>query len=305
MNSAYLFPGQGSQYVGMGKSLVERFPEAKEVFQEADDAINFSLSKICFDGPEEILKQTSNTQPAIFVHSIAIWKILNPSNGIMFAGHSLGEYSALVASGAIKFSDAIKIVRLRGNLMLRAGIEQPGTMAAIVGLENNIVDEICTQISKSETVQSANFNSPGQVVISGSKNGVSLAMTALKLRGAKLVKELVVSGAFHSPLMVSAKSELDEALQDLKINEIINPVYANVTAKPVLNPNEIKKLLSEQLTSAVKWSESILNMVNDGAENFIEIGPGKVLQGLVKRISPTVTISGINTAEDLEKFLNK
>ncbi len=305
MNSAYLFPGQGSQYVGMGKSLVERFPEAKEVFQEADDAINFSLSKICFDGPEEILKQTSNTQPAIFVHSIAIWKILNPSNGIMFAGHSLGEYSALVASGAIKFSDAIKIVRLRGNLMLRAGIEQPGTMAAIVGLENNIVDEICTQISKSETVQSANFNSPGQVVISGSKNGVSLAMTALKLRGAKLVKELVVSGAFHSPLMVSAKSELDEALQDLKINEIINPVYANVTAKPVLNPNEIKKLLSEQLTSPVKWSESILNMVNDGAENFIEIGPGKVLQGLVKRISPTVTISGINTAEDLEKFLNK
>lgn len=305
MNSAYLFPGQGSQYVGMGKSLVERFPEAKEVFQEADDAINFSLSKICFDGPEEILKQTSNTQPAIFVHSIAIWKILNPSNGIMFAGHSLGEYSALVASGAIKFSDAIKIVRLRGNLMLRAGIEQPGTMAAIVGLENNIVDEICTQISKSETVQSANFNSPGQVVISGSKNGVSLAMTALKLRGAKLVKELVVSGAFHSPLMVSAKSELDEALQDLKINEIINPVYANVTAKPVLNPNEIKKLLSEQLTSPVKWSESILNMVNDGAENFIEIGPGKVLQGLVKRISPTVTISGINTSEDLEKFLNK
>ncbi len=305
MNSAYLFPGQGSQYVGMGKSLVERFPEAKEVFQEADDAINFSLSKICFDGPEEILKQTSNTQPAIFVYSIAIWKILNPSNGIMFAGHSLGEYSALVASGAIKFSDAIKIVRLRGNLMLRAGIEQPGTMAAIVGLENNIVDEVCTQISKSETVQSANFNSPGQVVISGSKNGVSLAMTALKLRGAKLVKELVVSGAFHSPLMVSAKSELDEALQDLKINEIINPVYANVTAKPVLNPNEIKKLLSEQLTSPVKWSESILNMVNDGAENFIEIGPGKVLQGLVKRISPTVTISGINTAEDLEKFLNK
>lgn len=301
---SYLFPGQGSQYVGMGKTLVERFSIAKEIFQEADDAINFNLSKICFDGPEEILKQTSNTQPAIFVHSIAIWKILNQINGRMFAGHSLGEYSALVAAGAIKFSDAIKIVRLRGELMLKAGIEKPGTMAAIVGLENNIVDEVCAEISKSEIVQSANFNSPGQIVISGTKNGVAIAMQKLKPLGAKLVKELVVSGAFHSPLMESAKENLDFALQDLKINEIENPVYANVTAKPVTKPDEIRKLLSLQLTSPVKWSETILNITNDGASKFIEVGPGKVLQGLAKRISPTAEIFGIDTADDLEKFLS-
>ena len=301
---SYIFPGQGSQYVGMGKSLIERFPIAKEIFQEADDAINFNLSQICFDGPEEILKLTSNTQPAIFVHSVAIWKILNQTNGKMFAGHSLGEYSALVAAGAMQFSDAIKIVRLRGELMLKAGIKNPGTMAAIVGLENNIVEEICAEISKSEIVQPANFNSPSQVVISGSKNGVQIAMEKLKLAGAKIVKELVVSGAFHSPLMASAKEELTEALGDLKINDLTNPVFANVTANGVFLGSEIRNLLCEQLTAPVKWSDSILNMVNFGATEFIEIGPGKVLQGLVKRISPNVKINGLDTAIDIEKFMN-
>lgn len=301
---AIVFPGQGSQYVGMGKTLVERFSSAKELFEEADDILNFKLSKICFDGPEELLKQTSNTQPAIFLHSIAVWNLLKIPDAKMFAGHSLGEYSALVAAEAINFSDALKLVRLRGELMLQAGIEKPGTMAAIIGVENNIVDEVCKEVSKTEIVQSANFNSPGQIVISGSKNGVAIAMSKLKERGARLVKELVVSGAFHSPLMASAREKLDEVLSETKINNITNPVYANVCAKPITNGDEIKKMLSEQLTSPVRWDESIKNMTNNGALNYIEVGPGKVLQGLIKRISANAQISGIDTADELEKFLN-
>lgn len=301
MKSAYIFPGQGSQYVGMGKDLCEQFPEAKKFFDEADAVLGFSLSKICFEGPEEELKQTKNTQPAIFLHSVALWNILKPSDASMVAGHSLGEYSALVAAGSISFVDAIKLVRLRGELMQKAGKENPGTMAAVVGLEPNIVTEVCSAASAAGIVQPANFNSPGQIVISGSVAGVRKAMELAKERGAKLVKELVVSGAFHSPLMQSAKDKLKEALDRTTINDAKIPVYANVTAKTVTKADEIRRLLFEQVTSPVRWEESITNMSADGATKFVEVGPGKVLQGLVKRTVATAEIAGFDKAGDITK----
>ena len=296
---AYIFPGQGSQYVGMGKDLFSEFPAAKEVFQKADATLGFSLSKICFEGPEEELKKTKNTQPAIFLHSLAVWKILDPKDAAMVAGHSLGEYSALVAAGALTFEDALKLVRLRGELMQKAGEENPGTMAAIVGLDAQVVGEVCCTAWKEGIVQAANFNSPGQIVISGSVSGVRKGMELAKERGAKLVKELVVSGAFHSPLMQSAKDGLKAALDKVEIRDAKIPVYANVTAKPVQEANEIRTLLFEQVTSPVRWHETIMNMAADGATSFIEVGPGKVLQGLVKRIAPTVSVSGFDTAASI------
>ena len=298
--TAYIFPGQGSQYVGMGKDLCEQFPVAKKYFDEADSVLGFSLSTICFEGPEEELKQTKNTQPAIFLHSVALWNLLKRTDAAMVAGHSLGEYSALVAAEAISFSDAIKLVRLRGELMQKAGEENPGTMAAIVGLDANIVGEVTNKASEVGVVQAANFNSPGQIVISGSVAGVHKAMEIAKERGAKLVKELVVSGAFHSPLMQSAKDKLKEALDAVTINDAKIPVYANVTAKPVQLAAEIRKLLFEQVTSPVRWEETVNNMSADGATTFIEIGPGKVLQGLVKRTVASAEIFGIDKAVEVK-----
>ncbi len=300
MKTAYIFPGQGSQYVGMGKDLCEQFPVAKKYFDEADSILGFSLSKICFEGPEEELKQTKNTQPAIFLHSIALWNLLKPADASMVAGHSLGEYSALVAADSISFADAIKLVRLRGELMQKAGEENPGTMAAIIGLDPKIVGEVTCKAYEVGIVQSANFNSPGQIVISGSVAGVRKAMEIAKERGAKLVKELVVSGAFHSPLMQSAKEKLKEALDKIQIRDAKIPVYANVTAKPAQKADEIRTLLFEQVTSPVRWEESVMNMSTDGAAKFVEIGPGKVLQGLVKRTVATAEISGIDKAADVK-----
>lgn len=300
MSTAYIFPGQGSQYVGMGKDLCEQFPEAKKYFDEADAALGFSLSKICFEGPEEELKQTKNTQPAIFLHSVAVWNLLKPSDAAMVAGHSLGEYSALVAAGAISFTDAIKLVRLRGELMQKAGEENPGTMAAIVGLDPQVVSEVTKAASEAGVVQPANFNSPGQIVISGSVAGVRKAMELAKERGAKLVKELVVSGAFHSPLMQSAKDKLKEALDKTVINDAKIPVFANVTASPVQKADEIRRLLFEQVTSPVRWEESVVNMAAAGATKFVEVGPGKVLQGLVKRIAATAEIAGVDKAAEVK-----
>lgn len=297
--TAFVFPGQGSQYVGMGKDLYEQLPEARQRFDQADALLGFSLTKICFEGPEEELKQTKSTQPAIFLHSMVVAKLLRGERASMAAGHSLGEYSALVYAGALTFEDGLRLVRLRGELMQQAGIEQPGTMAAVVGLKQNVVDDVCRSASSAGIVQSANFNSPGQIVVSGSVAGVRKAMELAKERGAKLVKELPVSGAFHSPLMEFAGSGLKSALEKTSISDAAIPVYANVTARPVQKADEIRQLLYEQLTNPVRWEETVTNMALDGASMFVEIGPGKVLQGLVKRIRSDVATRGIEKLADI------
>ncbi|MCX7876226.1 MAG: ACP S-malonyltransferase [Melioribacteraceae bacterium] len=300
---AFIFPGQGSQYVGMAKDLFENSVEAKEMILTAEEAIGVKISQIMFYGPEESLKQTDITQPAIFLHSVILSSIIRTLDFDMTAGHSLGEYSALVASKAIQFYDAVKLVRVRGEAMLQAGIDWKGTMAAIVGLDAEALNQICEIASKDGVVQCANFNSPGQIVISGSVEGVKSAMALAKDKGAKLVKELVVSGAFHSPLMESARTRLKQELDNTNFYDAKIPVYANVTAKPVQSKDEIKDLLNQQLTKPVRWEETIQNMINDGAVEFYEIGPGKVLQGLVKRINPDVKVFGIDKFSDVEKYL--
>jgi [acyl-carrier-protein] S-malonyltransferase len=300
---AFLFPGQGSQYIGMAKDLFVESVEAKEMIKTADDALGANLSYIMFNGPEDQLKQTEFTQPAIFLHSVILSSLIRTIQPEAAAGHSLGEYSALVSANAIQFYDAIKLVRARGKAMQQAGIDNPGTLAAIVGLEPPKVIELCKEASSAGIVQCANFNSPGQIVISGSIDGVRKAMELCKANGAKLVKELVVSGAFHSPLMQSAKDTLLDVLVFTPIYDARFPVYANVTAKPVIKKDEIKNLLHQQVTSPVRWEETIQNMITDGFDEFYEIGPGKVLQGLVKRINPDVKLFGIDKYEDLEKYL--
>lgn len=300
---AVIFPGQGSQYVGMGKDVYEHNSAARELFDEADAVLGFPLSRLCFEGPEEELRQTRNTQPAIFVHSIALWNILELKDVSMVAGHSLGEYSALVAAGALEFENALKLVRMRGELMQKAGEQERGTMAAVIGLDPKVVGEVCCQAWPDGVVQAANFNSPGQVVISGSVTGVRKAMQLAKERGAKMVKELVVSGAFHSPLMQIAQEGLRKALQLARILDAQIPVYANVTAQPVQKADKIRELLDQQPTSPVRWWESVESMVADGAAMFLEVGPGKVLQGLVKRINATVQTSGVDRFEDIEKLV--
>ncbi len=300
---AFIFPGQGSQYVGMAQDLYENSVEAKEMIKVAEDSAGVSLSHLMFNGPEEALKQTDITQPAIFVHSVILASIMRTIEPDMVAGHSLGEYSALVAAQAIQYYDAVALVRLRGSSMLQAGVEKPGTMAAVVGLDAKVLEEICKKASEKGIVQCANFNSPGQIVISGSVEGVHAAMELAKTKGAKLVKELVVSGAFHSPLMNSAKESLKLKLDVTPIYDAKIPVYANVTAQPVTKSDEIKNLLYQQLDHPVRWEETITNMIKDGADEFYEIGPGKVLQGLVKRINPDVKIFGIDKYSDVERYL--
>jgi [acyl-carrier-protein] S-malonyltransferase len=298
--TAFIFPGQGSQYVGMGKDFFDADDDSRKLFRHADEVLGFSLGKICFEGPEDELKQTFNTQPAIFLHSLVVFRKLTRSKVDMVAGHSLGEYSALVAAGAISFEDALKLVRLRGELMQRAGEEQKGTMAAVVGLLPEAIEEVCREASSTGIIQAANFNSPGQIVISGSVDGVSKGMELAKARGAKLVKELVVSGAFHSPLMASARDGLKKKLDGTRIVDASIPVYANVTAEPVTKAEDIRDLLFRQLTSPVRWEESVIHMVRDGADSFIEVGPGKVLQGLVKRIAANAQASGFDKFTDIQ-----
>ncbi len=298
--TAFIFPGQGSQYVGMGKDFFDSDADSRKLFARADEILDFPLSKICFEGPDEELKQTRNTQPAIFLHSMVVFNKLQGINAEMAAGHSLGEYSALVAAKAISFEDGLSLVRLRGELMQKAGDEQKGTMAAIVGLLPDAVERICKEASAAGVVQPANFNSPGQIVISGSVEGVRRGMELAKTAGAKLVKELVVSGAFHSPLMASARDGLKKKLDATKIVDASIPVYANVTAEPVTNAKDIRDVLFRQLTSPVRWEESVIHMVRDGADSFLEIGPGKVLQGLVKRIAASASSRGYDKYPDIQ-----
>lgn len=297
---AFIFPGQGSQYVGMGKDLFASSPVARMVFEEADSIMGFPLSTVCFDGPEDELRQTRTTQPAIFVHSMAVARVLTSLRPDRVAGHSLGEYSALVVAGALSFSDGLRLVRLRGELMQRAGEEQRGTMAAVVGLDPAVVEDLCREASAAGVVQPANLNAPGQIVISGSVEGVRKGMELAKDRGAKLVRELVVSGAFHSPLMQTAGDGLRRELDRTSLHDAEIPVYANVTATPVTRASEIRELLHRQLTSPVRWEESVQAMAADGVTTYYEIGPGKVLQGLVKRIIPGATLGGFDTMKDIQ-----
>lgn len=287
----------------MCKDIFENSVEAKEMIRTADGALGINLSHIMFQGPEEELKQTEFTQPAIFLHSVVLASIIRTLDFEGAAGHSLGEYSALVACGAIQFYDAVQLVRLRGKAMQKSGIDNSGTMAAVVGLQSDLLIQVCEEASSEGIVQCANFNSPGQIVISGSVTGVRKAMEIAKTRGAKLVKELVVSGAFHSPLMQSAKDILTSEIKNYNFYEARKPVYANVTAKPVTDKSEIINLLVEQVTSPVKWDDTIRNMIGDGFTEFYEIGPGKVLQGLVKRINPDVQCFSIDKYSDVEKYL--
>ncbi len=296
--TAFIFPGQGSQYVGMAADLYASDPSSRALMQRADEILGLPLTKLCFEGPEEELRQTRNTQPAIFLHSIVVARKLQGIHCDMVAGHSLGEYSALVYAGALSFEDGLRLVRLRGDLMQRAGEHQRGTMAAIVGLDPSVVEDICTRASTAGVVQPANYNSPGQLVISGSVEGVQKAMELAKQQGAKIAKQLAVSGAFHSPLMASAGEGLRKQLDAVTIHDAAKPVYANVTAEPVTKASEIRNLLYQQLTSPVRWEETINHMVRDGATVFYEAGPGKVLQGLVKRIAGNAAVSGFDKIGD-------
>jgi [acyl-carrier-protein] S-malonyltransferase len=290
---AYIFPGQGSQFSGMGKDLYENSALAKDLFEKANDILGFRITDTMFTGTDEALKQTNVTQPAIFLHSVILAKTLGDSlQPDMVAGHSLGEFSALVANKTLSFEDALVLVSKRAMAMQKACELNPSTMAAILNLDDKIIEDICAEITQSgEVVVAANYNSPGQLVISGSTNGINIACEKLKAAGAKRALVLPVGGAFHSPLMEPARIELEAAINATVFNQPICPVYQNVTASAISSPSAIKANLIAQLTAPVKWTQTVQQMVADGATTFIEVGPGKVLQGLVKKVSPAVEAS--------------
>ena len=290
MKHAYVFPGQGAQAVGMGKDLYDNVPEAKELFEKANEILGFRITDIMFAGTDEELKQTKVTQPAVFLHSVIMAKALGVKPDAA-AGHSLGEFSALVVAGALSFEDGLKLVSKRALAMQAACEAQPGTMAAILGLEDHVVEEICASVDG--IVVAANYNCPGQLVISGSNESVERACEALKAAGAKRAMKLAVGGAFHSPLMEPAREELSRAIEEAVIVAPSCPVYQNVDALPHTDPAEIKANLIAQLTAPVRWTQIVRNMVADGAASFTELGPGKVLQGLVGKIAPGVEVTSI------------
>lgn len=292
---AFVFPGQGSQFVGMGKDLYESNATAKQLFDKADEILGFKITDIMFSGTDDELKQTKVTQPAVFLHSvISALCMESGEEPSMVAGHSLGEFSALVYSGALSFEDGLRLVAARANAMQKACEANPGTMAAIIALPDDKVEEICAEVSKEgKVVVPANFNCPGQLVISGEVDAINEACERMKAAGAKRALPLKVGGAFHSPLMQPAKEELQEAIEGTNFSTPKCPVYQNVDAKPHTNPAEIKANLIAQLTSSVRWTESVTNMIADGADDFTECGPGKALQGMIARIDRNVAAHGV------------
>jgi [acyl-carrier-protein] S-malonyltransferase len=300
---AFIFPGQGSQYVGMGKEFYDHFKAAKEVFEEADDTLRFSISELCFRGPEEALRFTENTQPAILTTSIAALRVLESEKGVnpqLTAGHSLGEYCALVASGALSFADAVHTVRLRGKFMQEAVPVGEGTMAAILGMERKEVEELCEEFSSGEVLSPANFNCPGQIVIAGHSTAVQRAIEGVKQKGKKAVL-LPVSAPFHSPLMKPAGARLENALEGVSVRDLEVPVVTNVEAEVNQSKDRVKELLVAQVSSPVRWEESMRRMIEKGIERVVEIGPGKVLSGLMKRIDTHVETGNL---EDIKTLKN-
>ncbi len=307
LKTASLFSGQGSQYVGMLKDIYEKYPEAKNLILYADDILGYKISTICFDGPVESLKETRYTQPALFLHSSVVLQLVK--NKLKFdacAGHSVGEYAALFAAEVLSFEDALRLVSLRGELMFKAGEIEPGTMFAIINLPDDKVEQLCKELTEAgngNIIVPANYNSPGQVVISGSQQYLRDNASMFKAAGARMVSELQVSGAFHSPLLRYAKDELEKAINAISFHDAKTPVYSNVFASPITKGDEIKEALVLQLMSPVKWSQTMLKMKENGFGKFIELGPGNVLQGLAKRTLTDIEISGIDKSEDIEKIL--
>lgn len=292
---AFIFPGQGSQFSGMGKNLYEQNEIAKQLFEKANEILGFRISDIMFQGTDEQLKQTNVTQPAVFIHSVIAYLTMSEVHPDMVAGHSLGEFSALVANKTLSFEDALKLVSIRAKAMQAACEIEPSSMAAILALEDEKVEEICETVSKehNEIVVAANYNCPGQLVISGSVKGIEIACEQMKAAGAKRALVLPVGGAFHSPLMEPAKLELAAAIESTNFNVPLCPVYQNVVAAAVTNPAQIKLNLIAQLTGAVRWTQTVQAMVKDGATQFTEVGPGKVLQGLVQKIFKEAIVKGV------------
>lgn len=296
MIHAYVFPGQGSQFPGMGKEHFDSNAFARRFFEQANEILGFKISELMFNGSEEDLKQTKVTQPAIFLHSVIAYKMLDNATPHMVAGHSLGEFSSLVVNGTLTFEDALNLVSIRAIAMQKACEANPSSMAAILALPENKAEEICNAILQEtgELVVPANYNCPGQLVISGTNAGIDIACERMKSAGAKRALKLPVGGAFHSPLMESAKEELEAAIQKTTFHRPVCPVYQNVVAKAVIEPDQIKQNLIEQLTGPVRWTQSIEAMIKDGATKFTEVGPGKVLQGLISKINKTVQVESFS-----------